>query len=172
MELTVSAAGSLTPQAVWDRYVHPARWSQWSPQIPRVDCADETLRPGSRGRVHGPPGFAVDFIVEVLDPAEQRWSWRARVLLVGVRLHLEHGVHDDRIGVRTWLRIRGPAWVVLAYAPVAQWSLTRLVDPERRRSSPTSSAYSATTSVAVQSLPAGHQGASARIPPPPDRTQP
>jgi len=89
--------------------------------------------------VHGPPGFAVDFIVEVLDPvdfivevldpAEQRWSWRARVLLVGVRLHLEHGVHDDRIGVRTWLRIRGPAWVVLAYAPVAQWSLTRLVDP-------------------------------------------
>ncbi len=70
-----------------------------------MDCADETLRPGSRGRVHGPPGFAVDFIVEVLDPvdfivevldpAEQRWSWRARVLLVGVRLHLEHGVHDD-----------------------------------------------------------------------------
>lgn len=129
MELTVSAAGSLTPQAVWDRYVHPARWSQWSPQIRRVDCADETLRPGSRGRVHGPPGFAVDFIVEVLDPAEQRWSWRARVLLLGVRLHLEHGVQDDKNGVRTWLRIRGPAWVVLAYAPVAQWSLTRLVDP-------------------------------------------
>jgi len=97
----VSAAGSLTPQAVWDRYVHPARWSQWSPQIRRVDCADETLRPGSRGRV----------------------------LLLGVLLHLEHGVQDDKIGVRTWLRIRGPAWVVLAYAPVAQWSLTRLVDP-------------------------------------------
>ena len=85
--------------------------------------------------MHGPPGFAVDFIVEVLDPAERCWSWRARVLRVGVQLHLEHGVQDDRIGVRTWLRIRirsrirSPVWVVLAYAPVVQWSLTRLVDP-------------------------------------------
>jgi len=81
-----------------------------------------SARPAAVPGARCPPGFAVDFIVEVLDPAEQRWSWRARVLLVGVRLHLEHGVHDDRIGVRTWLRIRGPAWVVLAYAPVAQCS--------------------------------------------------
>ncbi len=100
----------------------PRRFAGWTVQM-RLSAQ------GSRGRVHGPPGCAVDFIVEVLDPVEQRWSWRARVLLVGVRLHREHGVHDDRIGAHMvthprpgvggpGVRTRGPVVVDSAGRPV------------------------------------------------------
>jgi hypothetical protein len=129
VHLSLDVVGPATPELVWQRYARPARWSEWSPQIRRVDCADEELRAGSTGRVHGPPGVAVDFTVLALDAAARTWSWQVRVLLVGVRLHLEHGVDEDELGVRTWLRLHGPAPVVLAYAPVARWALHRLVRP-------------------------------------------
>ena len=127
VHLSLAATGPATPELVWERYVRPARWSEWSPQIRRVDCVDDELRAGSTGRVHGPFGVAVDFTVVALDPVARTWSWQVRVLLVGVRMHLEHGVEDDELGARTWLRLHGPAPVLLAYAPLARWALHRLV---------------------------------------------
>jgi len=103
MQLMLRAAGPADPDLVWQRYLRPALWSQFSPQIRRVECADPELRAGSRGRVHGPPGLAVDFLVSEVDVEARTWAWQVRVLL------------------------SGPAPVVLAYAPLARWALGRLV---------------------------------------------
>lgn len=129
MQQLLSAVGPAPPELAWRRYTHPALWSQWSPQIRRVDCDDETLTGASRGRVHGPPGVAVDFEVTALDQATMTWAWQVRLLVVGVSLGLHHGVQAHPEGSRTWLRLDGPAPVVLGYAPVARWALGRLVSP-------------------------------------------
>lgn len=129
MQQLLSATGPAPPELVWRRYVRPSLWSTWSPQIRRVDCADVEVHEGTRGRVHGPPGVAVDFTVTAFDPAAMTWAWQVRMLVVGVRLRLEHGVQDDPLGSRTWLRLDGPAPVVLGYAPVARWALRCLVRP-------------------------------------------
>lgn len=129
MQQLFSATGPAPPELVWRRYAHPALWSTWSPQIRRVDCVDAELQAGSRGRVHGPPGVAVDFTVTAFDPAAMTWAWQVRMLLLGVRLSLTHGVAEDPLGSRTWLRLDGPAPVVLGYAVVARWALRRLVRP-------------------------------------------
>lgn len=127
MQRTLSAVGRADPDEVWDRYARPDRWPEWSPQIRRVDCDDDELRVGTTGRVHGPPGVAVDFTVTALDAAARTWAWRVRVLLVGTRMDLAHGVEPTADGARTWLRLQGPTVLVLAYAPVARWALGRLV---------------------------------------------
>jgi len=127
MQLMLRAAGPADPDLVWQRYLRPALWSQFSPQIRRVECADPELRAGSRGRVHGPPGLAVDFLVSEVDVEARTWAWQVRVLLLGVRLRLRHGVLCARPGTSTWLLVSGPAPVVLAYAPLARWALGRLV---------------------------------------------
>lgn len=129
MQQLLSATGPAPPELVWRRYALPSLWSTWSPQIRRVDCVDIEVHEGSRGRVHGPPGVAVDFTVTAFDPTEMTWAWQVRMLVVGVRLRLEHGVQEDPVGSRTWLRLDGPAPVVLGYAPVARWALRRLVRP-------------------------------------------
>lgn len=134
MQLRLTATGPAHPDEVWDRYLRPRRWSEWSPQIRRVERSDEEIRAGTTGRVWGPPGLAVDFTVTAVDAGERTWSWRVRVLLLGTHLALRHGVEDrdpadPRAGTRTWLEVRGARPVVLAYAPLARLALARLVRP-------------------------------------------
>lgn len=129
MLLRLSVTGPAHPDEVWDRYLRPRRWAEWSPQIRRVERSDEEIRAGTTGRVWGPPGLAVDFTVTAVDPAARTWSWGVRVLLLGTHLTLRHGVVAHAGGTRTWLEVRGARPVVLGYAPLARLALARLVRP-------------------------------------------
>jgi hypothetical protein len=128
-EITVE--GPQSPDEVWDRYVRPARWPQWSPQIRGVDYALEHLAPGTTGVVRGPLQVPVPFevlAVEDADPSRRAWRWRAGAR--GVHVELEHVVEPAPSrpgGSRTRLVLSGPAPVVVPYLPLAWLALRRLV---------------------------------------------
>ena len=128
MRITLSARGGADAELVWQRYFRPELWSQWSPQIRRVDYPERAIRAGGTGRVHG-PGITVDFRITDVDPAARRWAWEVRVPVLGCAIGLEHGVQALADGTRTWLRVRGAPLLVIGYAPAAQWALSRLVRP-------------------------------------------
>ncbi len=125
--VNLAASGEADPSEVWERYVRPRRWAQWSPQIRGVDYRGARLRPGTRGRVHGLAGVGLPFEVGEVDAARRHWTM---VVPIGpARLRLDHGVLPHGRGTKTWLRITGPLPVVVAYAPAAWWALRRLVAP-------------------------------------------
>ncbi len=112
-----------------ERYADPGLWSTWAPQIQRVDTGMERLTVGGTGTVRAGlavgPRLPVPFeVLEVDEPAMQ-WCWRAH--LGPVSLRLEHGVTAHDRGSATCLRVHGPLPVILGYAPVARFALTRLV---------------------------------------------
>lgn len=129
MKVTVSASGTAAPDVVWDKYVHPACWPEWSPQIRSVDYPDESLSSGGAGTVHGPCGVAVTFEILAIDAETRCWSWR--VMILGIALTLDHDVRPQDIngasGTVTTLDINGPAPLVIGYAPIARLALSRLV---------------------------------------------
>ena len=124
MERTVAVRGPRPADDVWDRYLRPRRWPEWSPQISSVSYPHETLVAGTTGVVHGPLGVRVPFrvlSVESTGPV-RGWSWQVNALGVGMRLH-----HTVEPGTRSTLTIRGLAPAVLLYLPVALLALRRLV---------------------------------------------
>ena len=146
MRMTVRANGPAAPTAVWDRYVRPQRWSEWSPQIRSVDYRGEIIAAGGTGMLHGPCGVSVRFEIDEVDHDVRRWSWRGKV--AGIALSLGHSVAPaesesepgadvsatsattqaaDGGGTTTTLVIEGPAPIVLGYAPIARIALERLV---------------------------------------------
>lgn len=125
LALTLHAAGDASPDTAWARYVEFARWPGWSPQIVGVEADATRIAPGVRGRVRGPLGVPVDFVVETVDELARTWSWRAHLGPVGVWLW--HSVEPRGDGCSTTLRVRGLPPVVLGYAPLARWALGRLV---------------------------------------------
>ncbi|SFO56773.1 Polyketide cyclase / dehydrase and lipid transport [Geodermatophilus obscurus] len=126
--LTLHATGPLAPAEAWERYAEPARWPTWAPQITGVQVPEPRLRAGLEGRVRGPLGLVLPFVVESVDEVARRWAWT--VSAGPVRLHLVHWVSDGPDGgSTTGLRIRGPLPVVLGYAPLAQLAISRLVQP-------------------------------------------
>ena len=129
MKLTIGATGTAAPDVVWDRYVHPARWPTWSPQITSVDASASTLRTGTTGTVHGPLGVTVPFTVLDVDDERRSWSWH--VTAAGITLTLHHAVRISNekalSGSATTLVMDGPAPFVLGYAPLARIALGRLV---------------------------------------------
>ena len=85
------------PDEVWDRYLRPARWPGWSPQIRSVDHDGAVVAAGSRGVVHALGGLRVPFEVldvDVRDPADRSWTWVAG-LPAGARLRLVHVVRPS-----------------------------------------------------------------------------
>ncbi|GAA2002866.1 SRPBCC family protein [Nakamurella flavida] len=126
MHRLLTAHGDAPADTVWIRYVEPARWPGWSPQIRRAESSDPVLRSGSTGRVFSLPGVSFPFTVLSVDDDRRRWAWKVHLPL-GVVLTLDHLVQPDGDGSRTALRVHGPAPLVLAYAPLAQIALNRLV---------------------------------------------
>jgi hypothetical protein len=124
---TFDVEGPRAADDVWDRYVRPGRWPEWSPQIRSVDYPGECLAPGTSGVVHGPVGLPVRFqIIEVQASGPVRhWSWTASA--AGVELMLLHTVEAIAAGTRTGLTIEGFAPAVALYLPVARLGLRRLV---------------------------------------------
>lgn len=123
--VTLNAAGRLTPDEAWERYADLTRWTEWAPQIKRVEATAERLAFGVTGKVYGPVGVNIDFIVESVDERARRWSWTVRRWPVSLRL--EHSVTKRGGGSATALRMDGPLPVLLSYAPIAQFALHRLV---------------------------------------------
>ena len=127
--VTLRASGPADADLAWGRYDDPALWSTWAPQIQRVDASTARLQTGTTGTVHAGllpwPTIPVPFEVLDVDRAARRWTWR--VTLGPVRMLLEHGVDPEGTGSSTFLHVRGPALVVLPYAPLARMALSRLV---------------------------------------------
>lgn len=129
--LTLRARGEAPAALAWERYADPGLWPTWAPQIQGVETTMHRLTPGSTGTVRvgllSRPTLGLPFTVLSVDEPARQWSWQVR--LGPVTLHLEHGVTDRPGGSATWLRVRGPLPILLAYAPVARFALSGLVRP-------------------------------------------
>lgn len=132
--MLLTAEGPALVEDVWQRYVLPALWPTWAPQIRAVRLApaspgtpDEPLVPGVRGSVLGPPPLRVPFRVVAVDPAARRWAWRVGLGPLAVRM--EHGVDPGPggTGSTAWVRIHLPGPLAAPYAPLARHALRRLV---------------------------------------------
>ena len=126
--LSISATGAAPAPLVWERYAKPALWSSWSPQISRVECADEVIRVGTTGVVHAILGVQVPFRVTEVDYTAMTWSWVA-TLPLGVTLRLRHTLRAASTGTWTGLDVIGFLPIVVGYLPLAQLALGRLVKP-------------------------------------------
>ena len=122
------ATGTVHPDEAWDRYLHPAKWSDWSPQIRGVETAFERIDPGVTGRVLGPLGFSAPFVVDAVDDAAREWLWSVDI---GIgTLQLMHWVRPGpERGTTTGLTVSGPMPLVVGYVPLAAAALQRLVRP-------------------------------------------
>lgn len=112
---------------MWTRYVTPACWPTWSPQIRAVDYPYAELAAGTAGVVRGPCALAVPFEILTVDVERRRWTWRVHPPAVGGLIAV-HGVEPAGSGTRTTFEVTGPAPVVTAYLPVAWLALRKLVE--------------------------------------------
>jgi hypothetical protein len=124
--LTLHATGPVAPDEAWDRYRRPARWSSWAPQITGVVTDADRIAQGVTGRVRGPVGLSVPFVVDEVDEATRRWRWTVQV--GPARMTLLHWVTPGPDGgTTTGLRVRGPLPLAAGYAPAALVALHGLV---------------------------------------------
>lgn len=129
--LRVEAVGDAPIEKVWRRYTEPDLWAFWAPQIRKVTSTGEAgrpIRPGDRGRVLGPAGIRVPFLILAVDDQDRTWRWRVGLRRLSVTM--DHGVEDNHGSTRAWVRIHLPGPVAWPYAPVARLALTRLVDAD------------------------------------------
>lgn len=129
MIVTLSAVGAASAELAWERYMDTRLWSQWAPQIERVDTDSDTTRltTGATGTVTGPVGLAVRFVVDDVDEPARTWRWHAWWQKRFLGLKLRHAVTDHPQGCRTTLQIDGSFALVVPYAPIAELALRQLV---------------------------------------------
>ena len=131
--IRLEARGDASPDTVWDRYAEPTRWPLWSPHIRRVEVDDtrERLLPGMTGRAWSYGPLPVSFTVTAVHQEAGTWSWA--VNLGPLHMELDHSVaaadRADGRGSVAALTLRGSWPVLVAYAPLAQLALRRLVSP-------------------------------------------
>ncbi|WP_210651886.1 hypothetical protein [Nocardioides sp. SYSU D00065] len=127
--MLVDAHGPDHAESVWRRFITPATWPEWAHLIRDVDVATPVLEAGTTGRVHGPPGVAVDFEVTRVDPVLRTWSWRAGRARAAVDMD-HHVLPAPGGGSRALLRVPGRAAALLQpYRLPAGAALRRLVAP-------------------------------------------
>lgn len=110
--MLVEARGIASADDAWLRFTTPATWSVWAPLIRSVESSDDELVVGTTGRVHGPPGVAVDFEVTAVDTDQRTWSWRAGRGRATVEMD-HHVVPAAGGGSRAFLRVPGSSAAVL-----------------------------------------------------------
>ena len=126
--LRLSASGSLPVDEVWQRYTEPVWWPQWAPHLRAVDYPEAVVTPGTTGRVTGVGGVVALFRIDAVDDVARTWSWSVRS--GPLRLSFDHGVDAAPGGATTAWLVTHALWpVALGYAPVARYSLGRLVTP-------------------------------------------
>jgi hypothetical protein len=124
--LTLHATGPVRPAEAWNRFLHPHRWSSWAPQITGVVTDADRIAQGVTGRVRGPAGISLPFVVDEVDDASRQWRWTVHV--GPARLTLVHWVSPGAGGgTTTGLKVRGPLPLAAGYAPAALVALRRLV---------------------------------------------
>ena len=124
--LTLHATGPVAPVEAWDRYLRPDRWSSWAPQITGVVTDADRIAQGVTGRVRGPVGISVPFVVDEVDDASRRWRWSVQV--GPARMTLLHWVTaGPDSGTTTGLRVSAPLPLAVGYAPAALLALHGLV---------------------------------------------
>ena len=104
--MLVESRGIASADEAWLRFTTPATWSVWAPLIRSVESSEDELAVGTTGRVHGPPGVAVDFEVTGVDPTRRTWSWRAGRGPAEVTMD-HHVVPAVGGGSRAFLRVPG-----------------------------------------------------------------
>ena len=110
--MLVDAHGRASADDAWLRFTTPASWPLWAPLIRDVEASDPVLVTGTTGRVHGPPGVAVDFEVTAVDPDLRSWSWRAGRGPAVVEMD-HHVVPAAGGGSRAFLRVPGRSATLL-----------------------------------------------------------
>lgn len=126
--LVLEAVGPLDTETVWERYARPELWPTWAPHLSSVEASTDRIATGTTGVVRGLGVVRARFRVDAVDEDKRTWAWTVRAGPVQVRLH--HAVAAaPRVGASTRLHLRGPAVVVVPYAPLAHWALRRLVRP-------------------------------------------
>ncbi len=127
--LRLSASGSLPVDEVWQRYTEPVWWPHWAPHIREVDYPEAVVTPGTTGRVTGFGGVVALFRIDAVDDIARTWSWSVRS--GPLRLSFDHGVDTGEQSsghVSTAWLVTHALWpVALGYAPLARYSLGRLV---------------------------------------------
>lgn len=120
------ASGPVGVDEVWQRYLRPERWPEWSPQVRHVDSDSEVIVAGSAGTVRTVGGVQVRFVVLDVDSAARSWAWRVRVgPLVMVLEHLLHARSGG--GTKAEVVIHAPFPVARLYRLPATVALYRLV---------------------------------------------
>ncbi len=120
MRRRIAVEGTTSAEVMWEAYADTARWASWAPHIRRVSPSGRITQ-GMSGVVEGPIWSRARFEVTQVDEHARRWTWRVR--LGPTSLTIAHEVDDGATAVE----IEGPAPLVIAYAPVAQIALARLV---------------------------------------------
>jgi hypothetical protein len=127
MRTTIEASGPVPAAEAWDRYARPARWPEWAPYLLGVEASADRLTSGMTGRVRGPAGVSVPFVVTSLEDRGTSGSWAWRVRFGPIELSFDHGVEPRDTGSRTWLTAEGPLPLLALYLPLARLSLESLV---------------------------------------------
>lgn len=130
--LRLSASGPLSVQQVWERYTRPTHWPVWAPHLRGIDYPEPVVTPGTTGRVRGVGGVVAHFRIDAVDEVARTWRWSVRS--GPLRVSFDHGVEAASPGsgqvATAWL-VTNALWpVVLGYAPIARYSLGRLVTPD------------------------------------------
>jgi uncharacterized protein YndB with AHSA1/START domain len=60
---------------MWALLARPDHWPGWGPSVRAVECSDDEIRPGTRGRVRTPLGAWLPFTVTAVEPG-RTWHWR------------------------------------------------------------------------------------------------
>ncbi len=114
--LAVSRDIDADPDAVWTILTDTTYWPAWGPSVTGVDCADQVIQAGSRGRIDTAFGMPLPF--EITSCSGFRWTWKvSNISATG------HRVEALDTGSRVVFEL--PV-LAAAYAPVCQRALREI----------------------------------------------